>query len=319
MRSSNAASLAVSALVLLGCMSSARAADSDTARARALFEAAGDLERDGRWSAAQERLRAALRLRETPQLHFALGWALENDDKLIEAKVAYETAAKMGRERAGGDEARRLAIARLVDLETMTPRVRVRIGHCAAKAQERVRVIVDGSEIVRSDNVATTLVNPGSHVVRVECGPIGTRVFEHMVYVGRSAERTVDVDTRDAVATSDTTRDGHGRAIAASTRSTAAVDRASDRADTFLPWVAFSGGIAFALGGGALVVGSGEGATERQVVGLTVGGLGLVSATVGAMLLFRSFHPKNPNVTPTRSATAAPVPGGGMATTTFSF
>src|SRR5262249_22650549 len=64
-------------------------------RARALFDEAGALERCGQWAAAQERLRAALRLRETPQLHFALGWALENEDKLIEAKLEYETAARL--------------------------------------------------------------------------------------------------------------------------------------------------------------------------------------------------------------------------------
>jgi hypothetical protein len=64
-------------------------------RARALFDEAGELERQGQWSAAQERLRAAIRIHETPHLRYALGWALENDDKLLEARVQYETALRL--------------------------------------------------------------------------------------------------------------------------------------------------------------------------------------------------------------------------------
>ncbi|HVJ92860.1 MAG TPA: hypothetical protein VM580_23830 [Labilithrix sp.] len=105
--------------VLLG--TNARAADPNTLRARALFDEAGELERRGQWSAAADRLRAALRLRDTPHLHYALGWALENDDKLLDAKVEYETAARLGAERAGGAEAARLANARLAELEKKLP------------------------------------------------------------------------------------------------------------------------------------------------------------------------------------------------------
>jgi hypothetical protein len=330
---------AFGALLLLGSTSVAsfaRGADSDTARARALFEAAGELERDGRWSAAQDRLRAALRLRETPQLHFALGWALENDDKLIEAKVAYETAARLGRERQGAEEALRLAIARLGDLETMTPIIRVRLASSTSKPN--ARVIVDGSEVLRADfdksrrsrrrgvvgaepqdNIAATLVNPGSHVVRIERGASGAT--EHMVYVGRSAERTVDVDTNETVATSDTTQNDHGPTTAAPAPPIASGDPTSDR-EALVPWLVLSGGVAFVAAGGALLFASAndhEGGQTKEALGLTMGSIGLVGATVGAMLLLRTIEPGLAHKTPTKSAMAAPIRGGGMATATFSF
>ncbi len=304
-------------LLLLGSATCpARATDSDSARARALFEAAGELERDGRWSAAQDRLRAALRLRETPQLHFALGWALENDDKLLEARIAYETAARMSRERQGGDEARRLAIARLGDLETMTPILHVRLPFGTSSS---ARIIVDGAEIVRAGNVATTFVNPGSHVVRIERDASGA--IEHMVYVGRGAERTVDVDTNVAVTTSDTMQNRHGPSAAAPAARVANREsaKASER-DSIVPWLVLSGGIAFVAGGGALLISSaGDHDDARGAVGLTAGGVGLIGATVGALLLLRTLEPGAPRPKKRAATSAASVRGGAMATATISF
>lgn len=91
-------------------------ADDDLQRARALFDEAGDLERIGEWSLAQERLRAALRLHETPHLHYALGWALENDEKPAAARAEYETARNLA-ERTGAEEVRALATLRMAALD----------------------------------------------------------------------------------------------------------------------------------------------------------------------------------------------------------
>ena len=329
----------------------ARAADADTERARALFEEAGELERHGQWGPAQERLRAALRLRETPQLYYALGWALENDDKLIEAKAEYETALRLGRERPGAEEAVRLATARLADLERKMPVIKVRVG---GGAKATTRVIVDGREVKREDDVATTSVNPGSHVIRVERASDGA--VEQMVYVGRGTVRTVDVDAGDAVAVRNKSQDRHG----GGSRSAAPlrVSVARDREDTVLPWLLLSGGLAFIAGGGALLLSAdsdadtrdvmrarwcaatactGSSATRpesaeaasyrraaseaadtgntKQAIGLALGGAGLVAGTVGAILLIRGDGSREGK--PRARAGAAPLPGGGMATAVF--
>lgn len=87
-------------------------ADDDLQRARALFDEAGELEKQGQWSAAQDRLRAAIRIRETPHLHYALGWSLENGGKLEEARSEYDLAKQQAGS-AGNADVERLAIARL--------------------------------------------------------------------------------------------------------------------------------------------------------------------------------------------------------------
>lgn len=186
-------------------VSPAEAGDPDLERARALFEEAGELERHGQWGSAQEKLRQALRLRETPQLHYALGWALENEDKLLEARAEYESTVRQGQNRSGSEEATRLAKERLAELEKKMPIIKVRV---TGGARAAARVVIDGKEIKRDEDIATTAVNPGSHVIRVE--RTGTEEsIEQMAYVGRGTVRTVDVDTGDVVATKDTTQERH--------------------------------------------------------------------------------------------------------------
>ena len=346
-------------IVLCAAPSLAHAADADTERARALFEEAGELERHGQWGAAQERLRAALRLRETPQLYYALGWALENDDKLIEARAEYETAVRLGRERSGAEEAVRLATARLADLDRKMPILKVRV---AGAARSNTRVIVDGREVKREEDVATTPVNPGSHVIRIERG--GDGAIEQMVYVGRSTVRTVDVDAGDAVAVRNTAQARHGRAPSRSSAPVRTTTAETARGDNVLPWLLLSGGVAFVAGGGALLLSAnadantrdamqarwctatacnGTSATRRetaeaagyrraasdaadtgntkQAFGLALGGVGVIAGTVGAVLLLRGDGEHSEKAAPRARARAgaAPLPGGGMATASFSF
>jgi len=87
-------------------------ADDDLQRARALYDEAGELEKEGRWGAAQDRLREAIRIRHTPNLHYALGWALENDDKADEARSEYDLARRLAAS-SGNAEVEKLASARI--------------------------------------------------------------------------------------------------------------------------------------------------------------------------------------------------------------
>jgi hypothetical protein len=253
----------VAAATIFSAVQPARAQDGDIERARALFEEAGELERHGQWSAAQDKLRAAIKIRETPHLRYALGWALENDDKLLEAKVEYETAARLGRERAGAEEAARLAVSRLAELEKKTPVIKVRVG---GGAKANARVIVDGREIKRDDDIAAAPVNPGSHVIRVERpsdGPSGRAPIttEQMVYVGRGTIQTVDIDAGEAVAVRDSAQDRHGRVPS---RSPVARRPATTEDGSVVPWVLFTGGLAFVAGGGALLISANGDANDRD-------------------------------------------------------
>jgi hypothetical protein len=294
-------------------------ADADTERARALFDEAGALERQGQWGAAQDRLRAALRLKETPQLYYALGWALENDDKLLEAKTEYEMAIRLGNGRLNAEEAVRLATARLVDLERKTPIIKLRVAG-------RARVFIDGRELPNPTGAAAreenAPVNPGSHVLRVQpLEPTRSRdVTEQMIYVGRSSVRTIDVDASESVAARTSLQSRHDVTIR---------DRSSGT-DRVLPWVLLGGGALFVAGGTALLVSSSDDGDRRdsfqakwctatscvngvasrpetaeaamfrreaadatssgntkQAVGFAVGGVGIVSAAIGAVLLLR--------------------------------
>lgn len=352
-RRSVAAGLLLATAVLHGRPASA--ADPDLERARALFEEAGDLERHGNWPAAQDRLRQALRLRETPELHYALGWALENDDKLLEAKAEYESAVRQAQGRSGSDEATRLATARLAELEKKMPILKVRV---TGGARASARVVVDGREAQRENDVATVALNPGSHVIRVE--RTGTdESIEQMAYVGRGTIRTIDVETGDSVASRDTTQERHAATLRM--RDAGATSAASD---SVLPWVFAASGAALVVGGVAVFAASSGDASTRgelqaswcvatrcnqnrasipetpeaaalrrrsseaadagntkQAVGVAMGALGLAAGAVGAYFFLSAKKSSDTakKATDAPRTSVLPLPGGGFASASFRF
>ena len=217
-----------------------------------LFDEAGELERQGQWGAAQEKLRAALRIKETPHLRYALGWALENDDKLLEARVEYETAARLAQQRSA-DEVSRLTAARLSELATKTPVVQVRVPRALAGS---TKVIVDGRVAPIQNDVASIPVNPGSRVVRIERP--NKPPSEQLLYVSRGSVRTIDLDDDSAVASRTGTQPRH-----MSTRTTVA-KRDPKSSSSVLPWALVGGGAALVVGGGALLVSSASDANARD-------------------------------------------------------
>lgn len=215
-------------LAALGVAQTARAEDSDLDRARSLFEEAGELERRGDYTTAQARLRDAIRIRETPHLRYALGWAFENDDKLVAARTEYELAIRLSDRTAGADEVRRLASARLVELERITPVLQIRLGD-----PMRDRVAVDGNAVAAQGELASTAVDPGTHRVVVE--RTGGGSFEQRVFVPRAVVRSVDMrNVRIA------------------------------KSGSALPWVFVGTGATLALGGVALLAWSTSDASARD-------------------------------------------------------
>ena len=327
-------------LVVLGLGRSAAAQerDGDLERARALFDQAGELERQGRWSAAEERLRAALRIRETPNLRYALGWALENDDKLLEARTEYELAMRLA-QRAGNEEVSALASQRIAEVDQKTPLVQVRI---RGRLPQSTRVLVDGREVVIRGDAGTMSVDPGTRVVRVERA--GRAPTEQDVTVGRGVLRVVEVKGDDSVAVFDGAGvsaerrsvmpwalvGGGGALIATSVILFASSSGdAGTRDDKTARWcdaVACSGGVASrteTAEAAALRRDAYDAASRgnaKQIVGGIVGGVGAVSAVVGVYLLLQRAHgAENATKTSRLAVDASPLPGGGLANASFVF
>ena len=176
-------------------------------------------------------------------------------------------------------------------------------------------MLVDGREVRREDDVAWSLVNPGSHVVRVERG--GATLLEVVAYVGRAGIRTIPVDAPDSEAARATGQDRHVPPPHSITESP------GPRRGDLVPLLMLSGGLAFVGGGAALLVSAGlddDGRREvertKATVGVVVGGAGLLGATVGALLLLRSEV--GTAARPSRARAAiAPIPGGALGAASF--
>lgn len=324
-------------LAVLTLAGAARAQPSDLDRARTLFDEAGELERRGEWAAAQDRLRAALRIRETPHLRYALGWALENSDRLIEARTEYEVALRLA-QRGGADEVSRLASTRIGEVDRKIPLVQIRVKGALAKD---THVLVDGREVKVHGDLGTLPVDPGTRTVRIERN--GKSPSEESVSVQPGVLKVVEV-AGDEGAVVDTVPafvpDNRGRG-------------------TTVPWVLVGGGSALALGGVLLFVASSSDVSERdaklqqwcvatacvggttatrpetteaaayrreaydaasqgntkQMLGAVLGGVGIAGIAVGAYMLI-----KNREQTDAPRAAraglridASPLPGGGVA------
>jgi hypothetical protein len=339
-----------SVAVLLACLAVcpvAGAEDADLRRARALYDEAGELEREGRWSAAQEKLRAAIRIRETPHLRYALGWALENDDKLLEARAEYQTAQRLA-ERTGADDVRRLASERSREVDAAIPVIEVRLGDGGAK---NARIVVDGRAHPLRGGVARVPVNPGARVVRVVQG--AEPPVERIVYVARDEVRAVEVGAGDLVAR---------EASPQGSRRDAGAPRGRRSSEPLVPWLLVGGGAVMAVGGAALFLSSSSDASTRdetlrqwcaatacvdgrtatvpenaeaaalrrdafaaadrgnlkQIFGSVLGGVGLVTAGVGTYLLVRN-HGERRERSGAVTFGGTPLVGGGFASAVVPF
>ena len=321
-----------------------RAAEpSDLERARALFDEAGELERQGNWNAAQDRLREALRVRETPHLRYALGWALENGDRLLEARTEYEVALRLG-QRGGAEEVTRLASTRISEVDRKIPLVQIKVRGALAKD---TRVVVDGREVVVHGEIGTIPVDPGLRVVRVERA--GKSPSEETVSVTQGVFRVVEVQ---------------GDEGALLTGDAAATTAPRSRAPV-VPWVLIGAGGAAVIGGVALFVSSSNDVSARdaamqkwcdatacvgttatraetsdaaafrreaydaassgntkQVVGAILGGVGVAGIAVGTYMLVKHGGERADSPRAARTGLrvdAAPLPGGAMAGAAFTF
>jgi hypothetical protein len=329
-------------LVLSALTVASRAdAQTDLERARALFDEAGELERKGDWTAAQDRLRAALRIRETPHLRYALAFALENSDRLLEARTEYEVALRLAQQ-AGADEVSKLSATRIIEVDKKTPLIQVRVSGALSNDSH---VYVDGREVMIHGDVGTLSVDPGMRVLRVERSGKGSK--EETVSVAPGVLRVVEIPGDE------------GAADLPSAVTPPASDR---RSSSPFPWVFVVGGGALAVTGVALLVSSTSDASSRdestrqwcdltscvggtatrtetadaaalrrdaydaadrgntkQIAGAILGGVGVVGVAVGAYMLVKRRAEERPAATSSLRLDAAPLTGGGIAGATVAF
>lgn len=328
-------------LAVLTWGAAAHADPSDLERARALYDEAGELEKQGQWAAAQDRLHAALRIRETPHLRYALGWALENSDRLLEARTEYEVALRLA-QRGGIDEVSRLAATRIAEVDRKTPLVQVRVRGALAKDSH---VFVDNREVIVHGDVGAMPVDPGTRTIRVDRG--GKTSSEEAVSVQPGVFKVVEIQGDESAAAPDPR--GRGGNVGTGSR--------------MVPWVFVGGGSALALGSILLFVSSSSDVSTRdqrmrqwcdatscvgttatkpesedatalrrdaydaaergntkQIIGAVMGGVGVAGIAVGTYMLLKTKRSDDDVPRAARlQVQAAPLAGGGIAGASFAF
>lgn len=155
------------------------------ARREVLFSEATALSEQGRWREAADKIRQVLAMRSSPKALVALGYALINLDRLIEARM---TLLRARAEAAAAEHraALTLADAALARLETLTPRVTFRPRDDAPVTA----VEVDGhpAELLGGE----VAIDPGEHRLVVHAGE---GAWETLITLQRGERVTVDATT----------------------------------------------------------------------------------------------------------------------------
>jgi len=140
--------------------------EEELARGRQLFAEALNDEEHERFAAALEKYRRVLAVRDTANVRFRMGAALEGLGKLARAVEAYREAVRLAGTSAGDGEVVRTARTRMAALEP-------RLGHLTIRlSQPGAEVAIDGQRVPSLDDVP---MDPGAHRVTAEAP--GTRPF----------------------------------------------------------------------------------------------------------------------------------------------
>ena len=160
---------------------------AEIAVARRLYRDAVSLEESGNWTEAEQKLREAIAIKETPGLRFHLAVAQEKQGKLVEALVDYDRA----------DE--------LVAKGTRAPDVEQLLGPAREKIKQRIPTLtlnvpasaqgaalaIDGKRF-KPQLLGTPIpLNPGEHEVTVTAA--GKKPFEAKVTLAEAERQELEV------------------------------------------------------------------------------------------------------------------------------
>jgi hypothetical protein len=177
--------LSVMALVFcvgFGARASSGESD-DIGRARALFGEAEKLRQQGDHSAAAERLRRAIEIKDTPGLRFHLAHTLERLDQFRAARIEYERAQALIGAGVKAPDVEVLLDKALDALDARTPTLEVRVDLDV----HGLRVRVDGEDV---EPGAPTRFDPGRHEVVASAD--NHAEFSRTVDLAEGARRVVE-------------------------------------------------------------------------------------------------------------------------------
>lgn len=188
----------LAAALLTGSLARAGSASAqpapDLAEGRQLFVDALADEEHGRFAAALEKYRRVQAIRDTVNVRYRIGAALEGLGKVARAVDAYGAAVKLGVENGTDAEVVRGAQARL---DLLRPRIAHLVVHVTPLSFEDVEVQVD-SEPVAPQALGDVAVDPGPHVVTASAK--GARPFRAQITLSEGGRAGVPVALEPLVA-----------------------------------------------------------------------------------------------------------------------
>ena len=165
----------------------ARSRRRDLAEGRQLFVEALADEEHGRFAAALEKYKRVQAIRDTVNVRYRVGAALEGLGKVARAVDAYGAAVKLGVDNGTDAEVVRAAQARL---DVLRPRIAHLEVHVTPQSFADVEVQVD-SEPVAPQALADVAVDPGPHVVTASAK--GARPFRAQITLSEGGHAGVPV------------------------------------------------------------------------------------------------------------------------------
>ncbi len=178
---------------------------TELAVARRLFREATELEGQQRWERAAQKLREAIRIKETPGLRFHLAHCQENMGLLVEALVDYDRARELIASGMKAPDVEALLPGAERALSQRVPTLIIAV----PKGVRGTHIALDGREVAGSVAGRPAPINPGSHRIVVRAP--GYRDFIKEITMGEGERRTVTVQLvpakRAAVPNTETRKD----------------------------------------------------------------------------------------------------------------
>ena len=284
------------------CAQSAR----DLAVARQAFREGEDAENKGDLTRALERFSAALRVKETPQLHVRIGAVQEKMGKLLDAAASY----RRGLEKATSLPAvAKVAKEQLEAVALLIPTVIIE----APSAPPGLVITLDGAPVPAGTFGARTPLDPGEHHLHAEAPGHAPRDEAFTVTPRKAARFTVDLaplvvpkaEARSKLPGALVTAAGGAALVAGAVL--IGVSFAKDGSIDAL--CGGSDRLACPLSRKAEIEGDVRAVNAMRFSGLGVGVFGAAGAAIGVWMLVKAARPAEPAQS---ALTIAPLIGGGL-------
>ena len=168
-------------------------AQDDAERARSLFKEGVASMRDGDWTQAEDQLRSALALKDSPVIRYNLALSLEKQSKFVEAETLLKgVIVDPGTKPSLLDRALEVRLRAMASIATLKLSI-------TGELQD-VALALDGEEVQASHIESAVKVNPGVHVLTATRDGREVARAEGSVAAGTAGHLALDVPAADAAA-----------------------------------------------------------------------------------------------------------------------